>query len=110
MNISSIVVQTVPKFLDQVVEDLKNCKVFLELTRSSQKTRLKTSLRWVKGSKSSVISMPAALSLSAKRVCQSGWFDGQFEEVTCLNPLRPKLRQSLQLLWLFWFWFGDNKA
>jgi len=26
MNISSIVVQTVPKFLDQVVEDLKNCK------------------------------------------------------------------------------------
>jgi nitrate reductase NapD len=27
MNISSIVVQTVPKYLDDVVEDLKNCKV-----------------------------------------------------------------------------------
>ena len=26
MNISSIVVQTLPKYLDQVVEDLKNCK------------------------------------------------------------------------------------
>jgi len=26
MNISSIVVQTLPKFLDQVVEDLKNCE------------------------------------------------------------------------------------
>ena len=27
MNISSIVVQTVPKFLDEVVESLKNCEV-----------------------------------------------------------------------------------
>ena len=27
MNISSIVVQTVPKFLDEVVESLKNCDV-----------------------------------------------------------------------------------
>ena len=27
MNISSIVVQTLPKHLDQVVEDLKNCEV-----------------------------------------------------------------------------------
>jgi len=27
MNISSIVVQTLPKFLDQVVKDLKECKV-----------------------------------------------------------------------------------
>ena len=27
MNISSIVVQTVPKFLDKVVESLKNCEV-----------------------------------------------------------------------------------
>jgi nitrate reductase NapD len=27
MNISSIVVQTLPKFLDQVVQDLKNCEV-----------------------------------------------------------------------------------
>jgi nitrate reductase NapD len=27
MNISSIVVQTVPKFLDEVVENLKNCEV-----------------------------------------------------------------------------------
>lgn len=26
MNISSIVVQTLPKYLEQVVEDLKNCK------------------------------------------------------------------------------------
>ncbi|WP_320034680.1 chaperone NapD [Halarcobacter sp.] len=26
MNISSIVVQTTPKYLEQVVEDLKNCK------------------------------------------------------------------------------------
>lgn len=27
MNISSIVVQTTPEYLDQVVEDLKNCEV-----------------------------------------------------------------------------------
>jgi len=27
MNISSIVVQTLPKYLDQVIEDLKNCDV-----------------------------------------------------------------------------------
>ncbi len=27
MNVSSIVVQTVPKFLDEVVESLKNCEV-----------------------------------------------------------------------------------
>jgi len=27
MNISSIVVQTLPKYLDKVVEDLKNCEV-----------------------------------------------------------------------------------
>ncbi|WP_419763883.1 MAG: chaperone NapD [Arcobacter sp.] len=27
MNISSIVVKTLPKYLEQVVEDLKNCKV-----------------------------------------------------------------------------------
>ena len=27
MNISSIVVQTVPKYLDEVVENLKNCEV-----------------------------------------------------------------------------------
>lgn len=27
MNISSIVVQTVPKYLDEVVEELKNCEV-----------------------------------------------------------------------------------
>ena len=26
MNISSIVVQTLPKYLDQVIEELKNCK------------------------------------------------------------------------------------